>query len=45
MFNEFPIDLCFFVQEMPARALDNAGIPIRQARFALRFRFRLDQVA
>ena len=27
-FNEFPIDRCFFVQEMPARAMDDAYIPV-----------------
>ena len=25
--NEFPIDLCFFIQEMSARAIDHADIP------------------
>ena len=26
--NEFSIDHCFFLQEMPARAIDNADIPV-----------------
>ena len=28
IFNEFPIEICFFVQEMPARAIDNADTPV-----------------
>ena len=28
IFDEFPIDPCFFVQEMPARAKDHTGIPV-----------------
>ena len=27
-FDEFPIDPYFFVQEMPARAVDHTGIPV-----------------
>ena len=39
IFNEFVIDQCFFVQKMPACAIDDANIPVWQACFALRFGF------
>ena len=45
LFDEFPIEPCFFAQEMPARAIDDAYIPVWQARCALRFGFRLEQFA
>ena len=41
--NELSIDRCFFVQEISARAIDDAKIPFWQACFALRFGFRLKQ--
>ena len=35
--NVIPIDTCFLVEEMPARATDHDGLPAWWARFALRF--------
>ena len=40
--DEFLILLCSFSQEVPARAVDDADVPVRQTYFALRFGFRVE---